>query len=144
MQLVLMKAAAACLPITEQRPLSYGHRRGTSTTGWTVLEAVPVTGSGLASVFAARPVPDDRSSHAVPAAAAAPELGTDDRGYLDAGVAQRSVGLSVAVIGEHHARFQRNGVVRTVPQLAFGIGLPRGRCPKYGPSQHGPSVTASV
>ena len=44
----------------------------------------------------------------------------DDRNDVDAGAAQRGVGLGVAVIGEHHARFQGDAVVRTVRLPASG------------------------
>jgi hypothetical protein len=50
----------------------------------------------------------------------AAELGTDDRNDLDAGLAQQRVGLRVAVLGDHHAGFEGNRVVATVPLLALG------------------------
>ena len=82
----------------------------------------PATSARLArpAVVLVQWVPDDRAGHAVPAAAAAAQLGTDDRNDLDAGIAQRGVGLGVAVIGEHHPRLQSDGVVRAVPLLALG------------------------
>jgi hypothetical protein len=56
----------------------------------------------------------------VPAAAAAAELGAHDRDDLDAGPAQERVGLGVAVVGEHDAGLDGDGVVAAVPLLPLG------------------------
>ena len=56
----------------------------------------------------------------MPAAAAAAQLGADDRDDLDAGLAQQRVGDGVAVVGEDDARLDRDGVVAAVPLLALG------------------------
>src|SRR6185312_3624428 len=47
-------------------------------------------------------VADQRTRHAVAAAAASAELGADDGDHLDACPAQQRVGVGVAVVGEHH------------------------------------------
>ena len=49
-------------------------------------------------------IADQRAGHAVAAAAAAAELGADDRDDLDPGLAQQGIGAGVAVVGEYHAR----------------------------------------
>ena len=64
-------------------------------------------------------VADDRAGHAVPAAAAAAELGADDGDHLDTRLAQQRIGVGVAVVGEHHTRFDGDEVVAAVPLLPF-------------------------
>src|SRR6185369_12309751 len=62
-------------------------------------------------------VADQRTSHAVPAASTTSELGADDGDHLDARPAQQRVRVGVAVIGEHHTRFDGDEVVAAVPLL---------------------------
>src|ERR1700741_4107176 len=63
----------------------------------------------------------DRTGHAVPAAAAATELGTADRDHLDSGLPQERVRVHIAVIGDDDAGLDRYDVVAVVPLLAFGL-----------------------
>ena len=72
-------------------------------------------------------VADDRAGHAVAAAAAAAELGADDRDDLDALLAQQRVGVGVAVVGEHHARRGADEVGAAVPLGALAhVGVAAG------------------
>ena len=74
-----------------------------------------------------RGVADDRARHAVPAAAAASELGTDDGDDLDALLAQQRVGVGVAVVGEHDARRGAHEVGPAVPLGALAdVVVPAG------------------
>src|SRR5690242_21264490 len=66
-------------------------------------------------------VADQRTRHAVAAAAAAAELRADDGDYLDASPAQQGVRVGVAVVCEHHSRFYGNEVVAAVPLLALRV-----------------------
>src|SRR5262249_60526459 len=65
----------------------------------------------------------DRAGHAVPAAAALPQLKALDRDHLDPGLAQRGVGTGVALVGDHHAGLERDHVVPVVPLLALGLDV---------------------
>src|SRR6516225_3417010 len=60
-------------------------------------------------------IANDRAGHAVPAAAAAPELGARDRDHLDALFPQQRIGVHVAVIREDDARRGANEVGAAVP-----------------------------
>src|SRR4051794_10718989 len=66
-------------------------------------------------------VADQRTRHAVATTTAATELGADDGDHFDACPAQQCVGVGVAVVGEHHSRFDSDEVVAAVPLLAFGV-----------------------
>src|SRR5215472_5922164 len=69
-------------------------------------------------------VADQRAGHAVPAAAAAAQFGTDDRDDLDPGLAQQRIGAGVAVISEDHTGSDRDEVVAAVPLLPLvSVGL---------------------
>ena len=65
-------------------------------------------------------VAGDRAGHAPRPAAAGAELGAGDRDDLDAGLLEPGVGLDVALVGDRHARRDREGVVAVVPLLALG------------------------
>src|SRR5262245_59558546 len=66
-------------------------------------------------------VANDRTRHAVRAAAAPSELGTDDRDDLDTGLAEQRVRVRVAVVRDHDAGLDRDDVVAAVPLLAFAV-----------------------
>src|SRR5690349_6502596 len=68
-------------------------------------------------------VADDRTGHAVASAAAATELLPGDRVDLDAGFLELEVGGLVALVGDDHARGQRDDVVAVVPLVALGLEL---------------------
>src|SRR3569833_1319078 len=53
-------------------------------------------------------VAGQRAGHAMPSAAAASQLGTDNRDDLDAGPAPQRVGVGVAVIGENNPGIDGN------------------------------------
>ena len=53
------------------------------------------------------------------AAAAAAEFRARDRDDLDAGLAQKRVGVGVAVVGDHDAGLQGDDIVAVVPLLAL-------------------------
>ena len=86
-------------------------------------------------------VPDERTGHAVAAAAAAAELGADDGNDLDAGFAEQGVGGGVAVVRDHNTRFDRDQVVAAVPLLALGVvDVPAGvDGPQLAQSEGGPN-----
>lgn len=68
---------------------------------------------------------NNRAGHAMPATAAAPQLCRADLHYLNAGSPQFLVGVLVAVIGHHHARFNGHDVVGIIPLLTRGgINIP--------------------
>src|SRR5215469_18632654 len=62
-----------------------------------------------------------RTGHTVRAAASPAELGSLDRDYLDAGLAQGGVGPGVALVADDHAGLEGHHVVAVVPLLALGL-----------------------
>src|SRR4029079_17225426 len=68
-------------------------------------------------------VADDRTGHAVAAAAAATQFRPDDGDDLDPGPAQQRIGMGVAVVGEDDSRFDGDEVVATVPLLTLVVVL---------------------
>ena len=56
----------------------------------------------------------------MPAAAAASQLGADDRDHFDALLAQQRIGVGVAVVGDDDAGREGDVVVAAVPLLSFG------------------------
>src|SRR4051812_37941145 len=66
-------------------------------------------------------VADDRASHAVTAAAAAAEFGTDDGDDFHACLAQDRVGVGISVVGDNHAGLDRDQIVSAVPLLALAV-----------------------
>src|SRR5215467_1310921 len=73
-------------------------------------------------------VADDRTGHAMAAAAAAAELLAGDRVDLDSGLRQLLVRRLVALVGDDHAGRERDDVVAVVPLVALGLELvPAGR-----------------
>ena len=65
-------------------------------------------------------IADDWTGHAVTAPTAPAQFAGADGDDFHASLAQQGVGVSVAVIADHHARFQADHVVAIVPLLAFG------------------------
>ena len=55
------------------------------------------------------------------AAAPATELGAANRDHVHSRVAQQRVGVRVPVVGDDHARLQRDDVVAVVPLLALRL-----------------------
>ena len=66
-------------------------------------------------------VADDRAGHAMTAATAAAEFGTDDGDDFDAFLAQQGVGVHVAVVGVDHARRRAHQIGAAVPLRAFAL-----------------------
>src|SRR4051794_4007009 len=68
-------------------------------------------------------VADDGAGHAVAAAAAAAELLSGDRVHFDPGLGELLVGGLVALVGDDHARCERDDVVAVVPLVALRLEL---------------------
>src|SRR5262249_34972755 len=95
---------------TRSRSSGSGRRARPSSGSW---EANP----GSRTSLERDGVADERARHAVPAAAAAAQLGADDGDHLDACLSRQWVGVRVAVVGHHDAGRERHEVVAAVPLL---------------------------
>src|SRR5262249_7644210 len=72
-------------------------------------------------------VPNDGAGHAMPAAAAAPELGARDRYDFDAFLAQQRIGVHVAVVGKAHTRRHADEIGAAIPLRALAhVGVAAG------------------
>src|SRR6185437_7555470 len=63
----------------------------------------------------------DRTGHAMAATPPAPQLGAANGDDLDAGLAQKRVGIGIAVVGHDHTGLESDDVVAVVPLLPLGL-----------------------
>src|SRR5918994_2438693 len=116
-----------------RRPRAHPRDRGTARPrpdrcvrrrAWRRCRAPPVrrSASGRRSWLPSDPlhrVPQERTGHAVAAAAALAQLETGDLDHLDARLAHLGDRVPVALVGHDDARLERDDVVAVVPLLAL-------------------------
>ena len=92
-------------------------------------------------------IADQRARHAMRPAPTPAKLTAGDGNHLDPGLAQKGVGMGVAVIADHHTRAEAQQVVRIIPLFALGfIGVAAGRngSPEFQAQRMGNNITGRL